>query len=94
MSGHGTLCVFDDVMNEVIPNSMASKLFMHGRIYLGCLLVLMLQNIFPRGTQNRIISINTQYQVFFHNPRGSLQITFLARQLCPCNSKDFLEIYK
>ena len=53
-----TLCVFDDVMNEVSSNSMVSNLFTRGRSHLGCSLVLMLQNIFPRGTQSRMISIN------------------------------------
>ena len=93
-SDHGSLCVFDDVMNEVSSNSMVSKLFTRGRSHLGCALVLMLQNIFPRGTQSRTISINAQYQVLFRNPRDNLQITILAIQLCPCNSKEFLEIYK
>ena len=73
---------------------MISKLFTHGRSHLGCSLVLMLQNIFPKDTQSRTISINTQYQVPFCNPRDSLQISILAHQLCPHNSKDFLEIYK
>ena len=91
-SDHGSLCIFDDVMNEVSSNSMVSKLFTRGRSYLGCSLVSMLQNIFPKGTQSRTISINAQYQVLFRNP--SLQISIFARQLCPHNSKDFLEIYK
>ena len=81
-------------MNEVSSNSMVSKLFTRGRSHLGCSLVLMLQNIFPRGMQSRTISINAKYQVLFRNPRDNLQITILARQLCPCNSKEFLEIYK
>ena len=81
-------------MNEVSSNSTISKLFIHGRSHLGCSLVLMLQNIFPRGSQSRNISINAQYQVLFRNPRDSLQISILARQLCPLNSKSFLEIYK
>ena len=34
------------------------------------------------------------YQVLFRNPRDSSQISVLARQLCPLNSKSFLEIYK
>ena len=51
-------------------------------------------NIFPKGTQSRTISINAQYQALFRNPRDSLQISILARQLCPLNSKDFLDIYK
>ena len=90
----GSLCIFDDVMNEVSSNATVSKLFTRGRSHLGCSLVLMLQNIFPKGSQSRAISINAQYQVLFRNPRDSLQISILARQFCPLNSKDFLEIYK
>ena len=93
-SDRGSLCIFDDVMNEVSSNSMVSKLFTRGRSHLGCSLVLMLQNIFPKGTQSRTISINAQYQVLFRNPRDSLQVSIFARQLYPHNSKDFLEIYK
>ena len=93
-SDRGRLCIFDDVMNEASCNATISKLFTRGRSHLGCSLVLMLQNIFPKGTQSRTISINTQYQVLFRDPRDSLQISILARQLCPRNSKDFLEIYK
>ena len=87
----GSLCIFDDVMNEVSSNATISKLLTRGRSQLGCSLVLMLQNIFPKGSQSRTISINAQYQVLFRNPRDSLQISILARQLCPLNSKDFLE---
>ena len=93
-SDHGSLCIFDDVMNEVSSNSMVSKLFTRGRSHLGCSLVLMLQNIFAKGTQSRTISINAQYQVLFCNPRDSLQISFFARQRFPNNSRDFLDIYK
>ena len=70
------------------------NLFTRGRSHLGCSLVLMPQNIFPKGSQSRTISINAQYQVLFRNPRDNLQISILARQLCPLNSKSFLEIYK
>ena len=93
-SDRGSLCIFDDIMNEVSSNSMVSKLFKRGRSDIRYSLVLMLQNIFPKGTQSRTISINAQYQVLFHNPRDSLQISILAGQLCPLNNKDFLEIYK
>ena len=89
-----SLCIFDDLMNEVTSNATISKLFTRGRSHLGCSLVLMLQNIFPQRIHNRTISINAQYQAPFRNPRDSLQITSLARQLCPLNSKSFLEIYK
>ena len=93
-SDRGSLCIFDDVINEVSSNSMVSKLFTRGRSHLGCSLVFMLQNVFPKGTQSRTISINAQYQVLFRNPRDSLQISIFARRLYPHNSEDFLEIYK
>ena len=90
----GSLCIFGDVMNEISSNATTSKLFTRERSHLGCSLVLMLQNIFPKGCQSRTISINAPYQVLFCNSRDSLQISILARQLCPLNSKSFLEIYK
>ena len=61
----GSLCFLDDVMNEVSSNATISKLFSHGRSHLGCSLALMLQNIFPKGSQSRTISVNAQYQVIF-----------------------------
>ena len=86
--------MFDDVMDEVSSNAEVSKLFTRGKIHLGCYLILMLQNIFPNGKHSRTISINAQYQTLFRNPCNSLQISTLARQLCPTKSRDFLEMYK
>ena len=40
-----SLCIFDDVMNEISSNAILSKLFTNGRSQLGGSLVLMLQNI-------------------------------------------------
>ena len=81
-------------MNGVSSNSTVSKLFTCGRSHLGCSLVLMLQNVFPKSTQSRTVSISAQYKVLSHNPRDSLQISISAHQLCPLNSKDFFNIYK
>ena len=72
----GSLCIFNDVMNEVSSNATTSKLFTRGRSHSGCFLVIMLQNIFPKGSQSRTISINAQYQVLFRNPRDSLQFFY------------------
>ena len=44
----GSLCVFDDVMDEVSSNTEVSELFTYGRSHLGCSLILMLQNIFSK----------------------------------------------
>ena len=90
----GSSCIFDDVMNEDSSNATISKLFTRGRSHLGCSLVLMLQNIFPKGSQSRTIGINAQYQVLFRNPRDSLQISILARKLCPPIVKTFSKSIK
>ena len=68
----GSLCIFDDVMNEVSSNATISNLFTRRRNHLGCSLVLMLQNIVPNGSQSRTIGIKCQYQVLFCYPRDSL----------------------
>ena len=84
----GSLCIFDDVMNEVSSNATILKLFTRGKSHLGCSLVLMLQNIFPKGSQSRTICINDQYQVLFRNPRDSLHCAYgylfcCFKQSCP-----------
>ena len=53
-----------------------------------------MQNIFPKGGETRTISLNTQYQVLFKNPRDSLQVSILARQLLPSKSHYFIEAYR
>ena len=64
----GSLCVFDDVVDEVSSNAEISKLFTRGRSHLGCSLVSMLQNIFSNEKHSRTISIIAQYQNLFRYP--------------------------
>ena len=90
MSDRGKLCIFDDVINEVSSNSVVSKLFTCGRSHLGCSLVLMLQNIFPKGA----ISISAQYQFLLHNPRDSLQISILLDNFVHVIVKTFSKFTK
>ena len=53
-----------------------------------------MQYIFPKGGETRTISLNTQYQALFKNPRDSLQVSILARQLLPSKSSYFIEAYR
>ena len=59
----GSLCIFDDVMNEVSCNATISKLFTRGRSHLGCSLVLMLQNIFLKEVRVEplVLMLNIKY---------------------------------
>ena len=61
----GSLCIFDDVVNEVSSNATISKLFTHGRSHLGCSLVLMLQNIFLKEVRVEPLVLMLKIKYFF-----------------------------
>ena len=52
------------------------------------------QNLFPPGKQSRTISLNSHYMIVFKNPRDSLGISTLARQMYPNNTKYLLESFQ
>ena len=87
------ICI-DDLMQDIANSGELSKLFTRGRSHLGCSIILLMQNIFPKGGETRTISLNTQYQALFKNPRDSLQVSILARQLLPSKSRYFIEAYR
>ena len=64
-NNRGSLCIFDDVMNEVSSNATISKLFTCGRSHLGCSLVLMLQNIFPKEARVEPLVLMPNIKYFF-----------------------------
>ena len=87
-----------DALQNKCSNSMVSKLFTRGRSHLDCSLVLMLQNIIPKGTPSRTISINAQNQVLFLNPESvyksqSLLVNFIRTIVKTC-SKFTKELHK
>ena len=45
------------------------------------------QNLFPPGKLSRTISLNSHYIVVFKNPRDSLGISTLAKQMFPGRTK-------
>ena len=51
------------------------------------------QNLFLKTPHHRICSLNTHVLVVFKNPRDKLQITCLARQIYPNNSKFLVDAY-
>ena len=61
----GSLCIFDDVMNEVSSNATISKLFTRGRSHLGCSLVLMLHNNFQKEVRVEPLVLILSIKYFF-----------------------------
>ena len=56
-------------------------------------ILVLTQNIFNKGKHSRTMSLNSHYIVLFKNPRDATQISFLARQMYPKNSKFLEEAY-
>ena len=85
------LVVIDDLMSESGNNKKISELFTKGSHHHNLSVILILQNLFYRGTEMRTISLNAHYMVLFKNPRDASQITHLARQMYPNKPKFMVE---
>ena len=87
------LLIIDDLMNDASNNIEVQNVFtkyVHHR-NLSC--IYLVQNLFIQGKASRTISLNTNYLILFKNPRDKYQVTLLARQMFPGNTKYFLEAF-
>ena len=89
----GTLLILDDLQggdsrqNIKIWFTVKSHHFNTSLIYLT-------QNIFDKHNDHRTISLNTHYIILFKNPRDASQVTHLAKQMFPGNTRLMVEAYK
>jgi hypothetical protein len=86
----GTLLILDDLMDEA--DDRVNKIFTKYSHHRDVSVLFLTQNFFHKGS--RTISLNSHYLVLFKNPRDSSQITHLARQMYPKNSKFLIEAFK
>ena len=63
------LIVLDDMMKEVLNTRSIEKLFTVGSHHKGLSVYFISQNLFEGGKHARTISLNTEYNVVFKNPR-------------------------
>lgn len=73
------LVILDDLMSEI--NGDAAELFTRLSHHEDISVIMINQNLFPRGPHARTISLNAQYIVVFKNPRDVGQFSHLARQM-------------
>ena len=64
---YNNILVFDDLMSQAIDSPVLSQLFTQGR-HRNASVILLLQNMFPKGKYNTDISRNAQYVVLFRSP--------------------------
>jgi hypothetical protein len=87
------LLVIDDLMSELVDNKQLSKLFTRGSHHRNLSIIFLVQNLFPKGSQSRTISLNTHYIILFKNPRDKAQMSVLGRQMYPGHCKYFEEAF-
>ena len=91
--GKNSIIVIDDLMHEMSGNQDIGKLFTKGRSHLNCTIILLWQNVSPKGPRMRNLSINAQHIVVFKNPRDKSQIRFFAQQVALGKVSKFLDVF-
>lgn len=74
------ILVFDDLMSQATESPMISLLFTQRR-HRNSRVILLLQNMFPKGKFNTDISQNAQYMALFRSPNDRKQIGFMAGRM-------------
>ena len=93
--GHdNSLLVLDDLMSQCSNDSRVADLFTRGSHHQGISVLYLTQNLFPPGKLSRTISLNSHYIMVFRNPRDSLGITTLAKQMFPKQTDYLMEAFR
>ena len=87
-----TIIVLDDLMTEAKDSPVVSKLFTQGR-HRNASVILLLQNMFPKGKYNTDISRNATYKVLFRSPGDRKQIDIMAEQTFAKDRPRFMQAY-
>ena len=84
--------VFDDLMTQATDSPLVSLLFSQGR-HRNASVVLLLQNMFPKGKFNTDMSRNAQYMALFRSPCDRKQIGIMAERMFHKNRQRFMSAY-
>ncbi|CAH3154550.1 unnamed protein product [Porites lobata] len=91
-SKYNNVIIFDDLMAEAIESPIVSRLFTQGR-HRNASVILLLQNMFPKGKFNTDISRNAQYMALFRSPSDRKQIGIVAERMFDKNRQRFMTAY-
>ena len=87
------LLIIDDLMEQCKDNNEILNLFTVDSHHRNISVFLVSQNIYTKGKFTRDINLNSSNMILFKNPRDSVQISILARQMFPNRSKAFMEAF-
>ena len=86
------LFIIDDMMGE--KDGVISKLFTKKSHHGNLSVIYIVQNLFHQSKEHRTISLNASYLCLTKNVRDASQITHLAKQLYPSQTKFFQQAYQ
>ena len=84
--------VFGDLMARETDSPIVSLLFTQGW-YRNASVILLLQNMFPKGEFNTDISRNAQYMALFRSPSDRKEIDIIAERMFDKNRPRFMSAY-
>ena len=86
------MLVFDDLMAQTTDSPLVSFLFTQGR-HRNTSVILLLQNMFPKGKFNTDVRRNVQYMTLFRSPSDRNQIGIIAECMFDKNRPRFMSTY-
>ena len=89
---YNNIIILDDLMAEATDSPVVSRLFTQGR-HRNASVILLLQNLFPKGKYNTDISRNAQYLALFRSPSDRKQIGIIAERMFDKNRVHFMNAY-
>ena len=79
-------------MNQAVNSPILSRLFTQGR-HRNASVILLMQNMFPKGKYNTDISRNAQYLVLFRSPSDRKQVNMIADRIFAKDRSKFMQVY-
>ena len=89
-----SLLIFDDQMNENMRDKKFSDLFTKKIHHRNISVIILTQNLFPKGQFARDVRLSTHYITIFKSPLFKSQVMHLGRQLYPEFPKFLYDAYK
>ena len=89
-----SICVMDDLLTESQSSKEVTNMCTRLAHHKPCLVILIVQNLFPGGKDARTRSLNTHYYIIFKNPRDNLQFEIFARQIKAHQAKSLISAYE
>lgn len=92
-SNANNLFIFDDLMLESVSNKDLTEIFTRKSHHLNISIILIMQDIFYKGTERKTFLRNSQYLVLFSNPLDLSSIYCIATKIMPKRVNIFMEIF-